>query len=124
MIAALKSPECQRWNLALGVPSSTRALTFMLTQIPPCDAAEIRLGQNATPELFQALREELGLGWSLLVQDVSWLGNLLTGNLGIFDAGGATIAQLPPKQSLELSWPGWVAASVAGIWVLLALIGP
>ncbi|WP_246594696.1 ABC transporter permease [Mameliella sediminis] len=69
-------------------------LIFVLTQILPGDAAEIRLGQNATPDSLQALREELGLDRPLLSQYVAWLGNLLTGDLGVSNAGGATITQL------------------------------
>ncbi|NNE21460.1 MAG: ABC transporter permease [Rhizobiales bacterium] len=67
---------------------------FILTQVLPGDAAQIRLGQQATPESLAALRKELGLDRSLPVQYFSWIGNLLIGNLGISAAGGATIESL------------------------------
>jgi len=67
---------------------------FVLTQVLPGDAAQIRLGQQATPESLAALRKELGLDRSLPVQYFSWIGNLLIGNLGISAAGGATIQSL------------------------------
>lgn len=67
---------------------------FALTQILPADAAEIRLGQEATPESLAALRHELGLDRPAIVQYGDWLGALLTGDLGVSVAGGATISSL------------------------------
>ena len=67
---------------------------FVLTQVLPGDAAQIRLGQQSTPESLAALRKELGLDRPLITQYFSWIGNLLIGNLGISAAGGATIESL------------------------------
>lgn len=69
-------------------------LIFALTQVLPGDAAQIRLGQQATKESLAALREKLGLDQPAYIQYFSWIGNLLTGNLGISNAGGATIESL------------------------------
>ena len=69
-------------------------LIFALTQVLPGDAAQIRLGQQATPETLAALRKELGLDKPWYMQYISWMGNLFTGNLGISAAGGATIESL------------------------------
>lgn len=69
-------------------------LIFLVTAVLPGDAATIRLGQNATPESLAALRKELGLDRPFHVQYFSWIGNLVTGDLGISAAGGATIASL------------------------------
>ncbi len=67
---------------------------FALTQVLPGDAAEIRLGQEATPETLAALRRELGLDQPAYVQYGLWLQQLLTGDLGQSVAGGASIASL------------------------------
>lgn len=69
-------------------------LIFALTQVLPGDAAQIRLGQQATPETLAALRKELGLDKPWYMQYFIWMGNLLSGNLGISAAGGATIESL------------------------------
>ncbi len=69
-------------------------LIFAATQILPGDAAQIRLGQTATPETLAALRKQLGLDQPAFVQYGIWIGNLLTGELGISAAGGATIQSL------------------------------
>ena len=69
-------------------------LIFAMTQILPGDAAQIRLGQTATPETLAALRAELGLDKPAIMQYFLWVGRLMTGDLGISAAGGATIASL------------------------------
>lgn len=69
-------------------------MIFALTQILPGDAAEIRLGQESTVESLAALRKELGLDQPWYIQYFSWIGSLLTGDLGVSAAGGATIGSL------------------------------
>jgi len=69
-------------------------MIFILTQVLPGDAAQIRLGQNVTPETLAALRKELGLDRPLYVQYFGWIGGLLTLDLGVSAAGGATIESL------------------------------
>ncbi|MCG8359666.1 MAG: ABC transporter permease, partial [Kiloniellales bacterium] len=66
-------------------------LIFAITQVLPGDAAEIRLGQDATPESLAALRKEMGLDQPAYVQYMLWLERLLSGDLGVSVAGGATI---------------------------------
>jgi len=69
-------------------------LIFAMTQVLPGDAAQIILGQQATPESLTALRKELGLDRPAIVQYFDWLSRMATGDLGISKAGGATIASL------------------------------
>jgi len=69
-------------------------IVFIGTSILPGDVAQIILGQSATPETLAALRAELGMDQPLYIQYFSWLGNMMTGDLGISKAGGATIASL------------------------------
>lgn len=69
-------------------------LIFAMTQVLPGDAAQIILGQQATPDSLTALRKELGLDRPAIVQYFDWLGRMATGDLGISKAGGATIASL------------------------------
>lgn len=69
-------------------------LIFALTQVLPGDAAQIRLGQQATPESLAALRKEMGLDRPAIVQYLDWISRLATGDLGISAAGGATIESL------------------------------
>ncbi|WP_064745155.1 ABC transporter permease [Pseudonocardia acaciae] len=57
-------------------------LVFVATQVLPGDPARAVLGHDATPDRVALLREHLGLDRPLAVQYLSWLGDLLRGNLG------------------------------------------
>ncbi len=69
-------------------------LVFAGLEILPGDAADIRMGQNATAETLAAYRKEHGLDRPAPVRYLYWLGELFSGDLGISQAGGATIASL------------------------------
>jgi peptide/nickel transport system permease protein len=58
-------------------------LVFSLVHMIPGDPARVILGEEATPEAYEALREELGLDQPIVIQYFSWLGKVLQGNLGI-----------------------------------------
>jgi len=58
-------------------------VTFLIVHLTPGDPAAVILGQNATPEQVEQLRQELGLDELLPVQFVAWFGQVLTGDLGI-----------------------------------------
>jgi len=62
-------------------------LIFVGTSVLPGDVAQIILGQMATPEGLAALRAKLGLDQPAHVRYFLWLGDLLTGDLGISKAG-------------------------------------
>lgn len=57
-------------------------LVFFATQGLPGDTARAILGQNATDEQVQLLREEMGLNRPIPVQYLSWIGGVLKGDLG------------------------------------------
>ena len=69
-------------------------LVFVGTAVLPGDVAEIVLGQAATPESLAAYRAARGLDQPLVFQYFGWLGGMMTGDLGISKAGGATISSL------------------------------
>lgn len=69
-------------------------LVFIMTTLLPGDVAQIVLGQTATPETLAAYRAERGLDQPLIFQYFGWLGNMITGDLGVSKAGGATISSL------------------------------
>ena len=94
-------------------------LIFVLTQVLPGDAAQIRLGQSATEETLAALRKQLGLDQPLYIQYFTWIGNLLTGNMGISTAGGATISSLIGN---VIGNTAFMAAIVTAIAVPLSVV--
>ncbi len=55
---------------------------FACIEVVPGDPASFMLGINAQPDTVNALREELGLNAALHERYFSWVGGLLTGDLG------------------------------------------
>ncbi|MBW1214684.1 ABC transporter permease [Pantoea allii] len=95
------------------------AVVFFITSLLPGDAAQMVLGQNATPETVAALRQQLGLDQPLLVRYFTWLGGMLTGNFGTSFASHLPVAQLV-AQRLPATFE--LAATTTAICVPLALI--
>jgi len=82
-------------------------VVFLLMHITPGDAAAIMLGPEASPQDVDALRDQLGLNDPLYVQFFSWLGGILTGDLGSSpflgeSVGKALLSHLGPTLSLAI----------------------
>ena len=84
----------QRIGIGIATLLVVSVIVFIITGILPGDVAQIILGQSATPETLAALRAELGMDQPGYVRYFSWLGNMMTGDLGVSKAGGATISSL------------------------------
>ncbi len=98
-------------------------LVFAGTEILPGDVAQIVLGQSATPESLAALRAELGLDQPWYVRYFGWLGDMVTGDLGISKAGGATISSLIGERLLNTFELGGIVAIIAvPLSIILGLI--
>jgi len=59
---------------------------FFVTQLLPGDVAQVMLGQFATKEAVENLREELGLNRPVIVQYLDWLTDFVTGDWGVSQA--------------------------------------
>jgi peptide/nickel transport system permease protein len=57
-------------------------VVFVLMRLTPGDPIQVEFGQEITPELYEAKREELGLNRPMPVQYVDWLSRMLTGDFG------------------------------------------
>ncbi len=88
-------------------------LIFAMTEILPGDVAEIVLGQSATPESLAALRAELGLDQPWYVRYFGWLGDMMTGDLGVSKAGGATISSLIGERFANTLFLGGIVALIS-----------
>ncbi|MBC3192368.1 ABC transporter permease [Pseudonocardia sp. C8] len=69
-------------------------LIFAATLLLPGDPARAILGQQATPERVAALTEQLGLDRPAWERYLSWLGGVLTGDLGYSAATQGPVAEL------------------------------
>ena len=65
-----------------GTLLAVSVVSFLLVALLPGDIAMTILADAATPERVAALRAQLGLDQPLPVRYLTWLGNVLTGDLG------------------------------------------
>lgn len=98
--------------------ASVSFLTFLIVNVLPGDVANTILGDFATPEQVEALRERLGLGQPVLVRYMDWVAGMLQGDFGVslktnLPIGPVLWTRL--KNSLILAFFGMAAAIPAGI---------
>lgn len=108
------------------------AITFFIGRIIPIDPVLSVVGDRATTQVYEATRQAMGLDRPLVVQFISYVGDVLTGNLGnsistgrpvIVDLGRffpATLemATLGILIGVGLGVPmGVIAAAKQGSWV-------
>lgn len=73
----------QRLLLGLVTLFVVSIIIFVAVNALPGDFAEAILGQGATPEAVNAIREQLGLNQNGLTRYISWLSGALRGDLGV-----------------------------------------
>ncbi len=108
----------QRLALSTLLLLAASVLIFVGTQILPGDVAQSILGQAATPENLANLREELGLNEPAYSRYLSWLGDVLQGDLGTALTNGRDIAE---SIGYRLKNTLFLAATAAVISVPLAI---
>ncbi|MBB2997025.1 ABC transporter permease [Paeniglutamicibacter cryotolerans] len=84
----------RRLLVSLVILFAVSLLVFVATLLLPGDPAQAILGQQATPERLAALREQMNLNDPVWQRYLSWLGGLLTGNLGFSAASGGPVSEL------------------------------
>jgi peptide/nickel transport system permease protein len=67
---------------------------FLVLEILPGDPAAVTLGLNAAPEALAALRTEMGLDRPAPARFLTWVGGLLTGDLGLSYTYRVPVTQL------------------------------
>lgn len=76
-------------------------IVFIMFRVVPGDPASMTLGLEATQTQRDNLRELMGLDRPIIVQYLSWMGDLLQGDLGVAHSrGGIPVA--------DLVWPALV----------------
>lgn len=109
-------------RLAIGLVTvlAVSIIIFIGTKILPGDAAQIRLGQNATPENVKAFRERLGLDLPLYQQYFNWLFNFLRGDFGVSLASDVPISNLISDRYLNTVYVATLTAMI-GVPISLTL---
>src|SRR5690554_3609108 len=87
-------------------------LVFMLLHLIPGDPASAMLGERATPENVEALRERLGLNKPLYEQYLLWVGRMLQGDLGHTVRGN-----IPVADEIGARFPATIELSLAALFV-------
>jgi peptide/nickel transport system permease protein len=84
----------QRIGVGLLTLFLVSAMVFFMASLLPGDAAQMSLGQSATPETVAALRHKLGLDQPAPLRYVKWLAGLATGDFGISYANGMAVRDI------------------------------
>jgi peptide/nickel transport system permease protein len=110
----------------LGSLLAVSAVVFAITAVLPGDAAEERLGQDATPEAVKALRTEMGLDRSAVLRYFDWLGGMATGDPGKsvvtgMPVGEAVASRLPNSLLLAAVTAAFAVPLALGLGILCAL---
>lgn len=102
--------------------------SFLLLHLLPGDPTAALLGQEATPELMAAMREELGLNRPLHVQYFDFVGGVARGDFGRSFASGQPVADellMRVPATIELAFAAMLIAAIMGISLgVIAAIRP
>ncbi len=127
----------QRLLLGLLTLFVVSIVIFAAVNMLPGDFAQAILGQGATPEAVEAIREEIGLNKPPLTRYFDWLGGVLQGDFGTSfaaanfaefagaDAGsglGSVASQLAPRFANTLFLAGVTAMIAVPISLLIGVL--
>jgi peptide/nickel transport system permease protein len=113
----------QRIALGLLLLLAVSAVIFLGVEALPGDTAQAILGQSATPQALENLREQLGLNDPPLTRYFLWLGGVLTGDLGTALTNGVDIAQaIGQRLGNTLFLAGCAAVIAVPLAIFLGLI--
>ena len=98
-------------------------LTFLIASLLPGDLAYVILGDQATPEKVEALRQDMGLDQPVWWRYFGWLGHVLQGDFGRSFRTGQTVLQAVAERlpvSFELMLLAEIGALAIGIPLAVA----
>ena len=109
---------CRRAASFLLTLAVTSLVVFAVLEWLPGNAAEVILGETATPEALAALEKKLGLDQPAPLRYLAWVGGLLQGRSGLSMAYDVPTAELIAER-LQVTLP--LAVLALAITVVLAL---
>ncbi|MGE5585859.1 MAG: ABC transporter permease [Bacillota bacterium] len=92
-------------------------VVFMFLHLVPGDPARVILGERATPEALEQVREQLGLNDPLHVQYFRFMGRLLEGDLG-----RSIVSNTRVSHELSTRFPATIELAVAAM-IIATVIG-
>jgi peptide/nickel transport system permease protein len=88
---------------------------FLLLRLTPGDPAAIIAGDSATPAQLERIRESLGLADPLHIQFVTWMGQLLQGDLGTSIISNQPVTRLIGQRI-------WPTLQIGTLTILLSVL--
>jgi peptide/nickel transport system permease protein len=113
----------RRLTYLLPVLLAVSLLTFLIASLLPGDLAYVILGDQATPEKVEALRQDMGLDQPIWWRYFGWLGHVLQGDFGRSFRTGQTVLQAVAERlpvSFELMLLAEIGALAIGIPLAVA----
>ena len=120
MMAAMSLFLIKRFATFLATLAAASIVVFALQGVLPGNAAQVMLGESATPEAVVALSQKLGLDQPPVVRYGRWVGGLLRGDLGTSVAYDTPVAALIAER-LAVSAPLALMAMALTTVIALAL---
>jgi peptide/nickel transport system permease protein len=97
---------------------ATSFVVFAVLELLPGNAAQVILGETATPESIAAMEDKLGLNQPAATRYLSWMGGMLQGQTGLSISYDTPTAQLMAER-MQVTLP--LAVMAMGLTVALAL---
>ena len=120
MMAAMSLFLIKRFATFLATLAAASIVVFALQGVLPGNAAQVMLGESATPEAVASLSQKLGLDQPPVVRYGRWVGGLLRGDLGTSVAYDTPVAALIAER-LAVSAPLALMAMALTTVIALAL---
>ncbi|MCR9177740.1 MAG: ABC transporter permease [Alphaproteobacteria bacterium] len=113
----------KRLGLGLFTLFIISVLIFGAVELLPGDIAEAVLGQGATKENVQAMREALGLDKAAPVRYFEWLAGAVTGNFGVSLISQSPVTEvIAPRFANTLFLASYAAVIAVPIAILLGVV--
>lgn len=94
-------------------------ITFLVLRMIPGDPAQLMLGTDASEELIQTLRENMGLNRPLYEQYLLWIGGVFKGDLGKSYYFGEDVAVLISQRLPVTLWLAFFSVLIAFLLAIL-----
>ena len=120
MMVAMPLFLIKRFATFLATLAAASIVVFALQGVLPGNAAQVMLGESATPEAVAALSQKLGLDQPPVVRYGRWVGGLLRGEMGTSVAYDTPVAALIAER-LAVSAPLALMAMALTTVIALAL---
>ncbi len=106
----------KRLLASIGVILAMAFLVMLILDIVPGDPAALMLGENATEEMVQELRRQLGLDKPLLIRYAAYIWKVLHGDLGRSVREMAKVSHL-----IRDAFPNTILLTFAGMFLTLII---